>query len=74
VKVRDIASSTGCYIQQEPDAPDIDAEAWAEIRQSLPGFIVVHASKDNIRADSLVTGMNNTFHLQRSYGLLPDSP
>jgi hypothetical protein len=72
VKVRVIASSIGCYIQQEPDAPDMDAEAWAEIRQSSPGFIAVHARKDNIRADSLVTGMSNTFHIQRSYSLPPD--
>jgi hypothetical protein len=72
--LRSIASTVGCYVQQEPYDPDIDPETSKEIQQSLPGFVVIHAAKGNDRADGFVVGMGNTFHVRRVYDLPPDSP
>jgi hypothetical protein len=74
MSIRSIAAAMGCYIVQEPLDPDNDSEAWNEIRQSLPGFVVIHAMRGNIRADGFLTGMCNSFHVQRSYNLPAGSP
>ena len=74
LSLRSIASAMGCYILPEPYDPDTDSESWNEMEHSLPNFAVIHAAKGNIRADGFLAGMSNTFHVQRSYDLPPDSP
>jgi hypothetical protein len=72
--LRSIAGTMGCHVVQEPSDPDVNSESWSEINRTLPNFVVIHAAKENYRADSFVVGMGNTFHVRRAYDLPSGSP
>jgi fumarate reductase subunit D len=73
LSLRSVATAVGCNVLQEPYNPETDSEAWAEINQSLPNFLVIHGAKGNASADGFVADMSTTFRVQRAYSLPPKS-
>jgi hypothetical protein len=72
--LHNIATSIGCYVQPEPFNPDLNPQSSKEISMSPSDFITIHSQRENARAEGFVTGMTNSFHVQRAYDLPDGSP
>jgi hypothetical protein len=69
-----MAARVGCNVIY-PNNPDLNPDEAAEAdRGPVPNYVVVHASKDNPKAEAFTTMLSNVFGIKRAYTLPPKSP
>jgi hypothetical protein len=69
-----MAARAGCNVIY-PNNPDLLPDEAAEAgRGAVPNYIVVHASKDNPKAEAFTTMLSNVFGIKRAYTLPAKSP
>jgi hypothetical protein len=70
-----IAGSVGCNLIERDLNPNLNPDFQAQATDgATTDFLLIHAAKDNSRANSFINDMSNTFSVKRTYTLPNGSP